>query len=509
MKIHKRQSNGVFSKRGSGVLLHITCLPARYGIGDFGPSSYKFADFLAGAKQSYWQVLPLTPTNYVHEYSPYNSLSAFAGNKYLISPTSMMRDGLLRRSDLESAPDFSNRTVQFPKMISFKNKIFKQGYQHFKNKTKERAGYEKFCKDNISWLEDFALFVALKSHLNGRHWTRWPAGIKHRDPKELSSMKDSLAEHIEREKFLQYVFSKQWYALKSYCNNKGIKIIGDIPMYVDFDSVDVWVYPQIFKLGREMRPAFVSGVPPDYFSENGQLWGNPVYRWNVLKSTGYQWWIQRIGHNLKHFDVVRLDHFRGFIAYWQVAQGATTAKHGRWVKAPARHFLQTLRSELGRLPLIAEDLGTITPDVREIIRRFNLPGMRVLLFAFGGDETNPYLPHNHEKNCVVYTGTHDNNTVRGWFVNETSRSERQRLFAYLGKKVAAGHVHEELLRVAMSSVADTAIVPMQDILGLGGTARMNRPATIRGNWRWRLLPKYLNSTVASGLLAMTQVYGRV
>ena len=287
-------------------------------------------------------------------------------------------------------------------------------------------------------------------------------------------------------------------------------MIGDIPIYIGFDSADVWVHPELFKLDRNKRPTRVSGVPPDYFSADGQLWGNPVYRWNVHHKTGYRWWLNRIAHNLEYFDFVRMDHFRGFVACWEVRSGEKTARNGVWKKAPAVHFLQTLKKELHRLPIIAEDLGTITPDVREIVQRFALPGMRVLLFAFGdGAWTNPYLPHNHVNHCVVYTGTHDNNTVRGWFENEASKVEKQRLFAYLGEKVSARHVHESFMRMAMMSVANTVIIPMQDILGLGSEARMNRPASVDGNWQWRIMPGHLKASVTKRLRGMTEMYGRV
>jgi 4-alpha-glucanotransferase len=508
VKSNRENAGGMLQKRGSGVLLHVTSLPSRHGIGDLGPAAHTFVDFLARAKQSYWQVLPLTPVSDAQEYSPYNCTSAFAGNKYLISIELMMHEGLVRKSDIGSRPGPSYRIVDFPAVVAYKNRIFENAYERFKSKS-GHGEYDAFCETNKSWLDDFAFFTVLKGHFQNRTWTDWPLPAIHRHKRIFHTLKNSLKEHIEREKFLQYIFAKQWMALKKYCNNNGISVIGDIPMYVGFDSADVWSHPELFKLDKDKRPTRVSGVPPDYFSADGQLWGNPVYRWDMLRKTDYQWWLNRVAHDLRLFDFVRMDHFRGFVACWEVPFGAKTARRGEWKKAPAAHFLATLEKKLHRLPIIAEDLGTITPKVRDIVERFGLPGMRVLLFAFGdGMWTNPYLPHNHVNHCVVYTGTHDNNTVRGWFENEASKVEKQRLFAYLGTKVSARHVHESFVRMAMMSVANTVIIPMQDILGLGSESRMNRPASVDGNWQWRLMPGYLKPSVASRLRTMTEIFGR-
>ena len=508
MRSHRRHPDSINKKRGSGILLHITSLPSPYGIGDLGTQAYRFVDFLAGARQRYWQILPLTATDYKHEYSPYNCMSAFAGNKYLISPDLLMKKGFLKRSELKCAGRFSQRTVEFPMAVAFKEYLFEKAYGRFK-KMRQRAGYMKFCKDNASWLDDYALFIVLKDNFQNVVWTGWPAPIACRDPYVLRSLRKLLKPSIEREKFLQFIFAQQWKALKKYCNRKHIAIIGDIPIYVDFNSVDVWAHPEIFKLGEDGKPTHVSGVPPDYFSRDGQLWGNPLYRWKKLTTTGYGWWLKRIEHNLMLFDFVRMDHFRGFVAYWQVPVGSKTARHGKWVKAPALQFLKVLHKKYKKLPIIAEDLGTITPDVRALMGRFDLRGMRVLLFAFGdGESTNMYLPHNHVRNCIVYTGTHDNNTVRGWFEGEASQREKQMLFAYLGKRTTARNVHEAFIGMAMRSVANTAIIPMQDVLGLSGKARMNRPASVGGNWRWRLMPGQLKQSVAARLRAMTLLSGR-
>lgn len=494
-------------RRGSGILLHITSLPSAYGIGDLGPVAYKFADFLAETKQSFWQILPLNPTDPAYDNSPYHSISAFAGNPMLISPEFMVRDGLLAKADVETLPNFSKGRVDYDAVIAYKKRLFHLAYQRFK-----KAGnyeYERFCSENSHWLEDFALFISLKARFDGKVWSGWSSEIRDRQPEALQSSKKGLRDRIAMEKFLQYVFSQQWSSLKHYCNQKGTEIIGDIPIYVDYDSVDLWTNPEIFKLNEDKKPFFVAGVPPDYFSETGQLWGNPVYRWDVLKETGYDWWVQRMQHTLNLFDVVRVDHFRGLVAYWEVPAGEKTAINGRWVQAPVEDFFNALLKRFSHLPIIAEDLGLITPDVREVIDRFQFPGMKVLLFAFGEDyPMHPYLPHTYEKHYVVYTGTHDNNTIRGWFEREAKPEDKKRLFRYLGREVPVQDIHWEFIRLAMMSIANVAIIPMQDILGLGKEARMNRPATADGNWRWRLLSKQLTPQLSRRLLKMTEIYGR-
>jgi 4-alpha-glucanotransferase len=496
-------------RRGSGILLPIISLPSPYGIGDLGPWAYKFADFLAETKQSYWQIVPLTPTDPYFGNSPYNSSSAFAGNKLLISPDLMLNEGLLNKEDIEPIPLFPISKIDYKEVISYKERLFDRAYGRFSANGKNDYEYERFCSNNLNWLEDFALFVALKAHFQGQAWSDWPWEIRDRQTEALQTMKTKLYDRIVRVKFLQYIFFKQWFSLKKYCNQKSIQIIGDIPIYVHYDSVELWKHPEIFKLNEEKRPAFVAGVPPDYFSETGQLWGNPVYRWDVLKESGYEWWIQRIEHNLKLFDLVRVDHFRGFAAYWEVPAGEKTAINGKWVKGPAEDFFNTLLKRFPNLLIIAEDLGVITPDVRELMQLFNFPGMKVLLFAFGGDlPKNPYAPHNHVKNCVVYTGTHDNNTVRGWFEKEATIEDKNRLFSYIGQEIPVDKIHWEFIRLAMMSVANTTIIPIQDILGLGEEARINRPATAEGNYQWRLSPELLTPSVSERLLKTTKLYGR-
>jgi 4-alpha-glucanotransferase len=358
-------------------------------------------------------------------------------------------------------------------------------------------------------LDDFSLFAVIKKRFQGRIWNQWPGDLRDRKAESLQAVREECRDPLEKENFLQYLFYKQWWSLKEYCNQKGIQILGDLPIYVNFDSADVWANPDIFKLDEEKRPLFVSGVPPDYFSKTGQLWGNPVYHWDRLKETGFEWWVNRIAHHLRLYDAVRIDHFRGLVACWEVSASEETALHGRWTEAPVGDFFKALSRRFLHLPIIAEDLGLITPDVREVLHQLGFPGMKVLLFAFGEDHPmHPYLPHTYGRNCVVYTGTHDNNTVRGWFEKEASPDDKRRLFRYLGRPVLSDEIHWEMIRLAMVSVADTAIFPLQDILGLGEDSRMNRPATTWGNWEWRLKPDQLTQSVSEKILEMTETYGR-
>ncbi len=497
------------NKRGSGILLHLTSLPSAFGTGDLGPWAYRFADFLAESKQHYWQCLPLNPTDTRSGSSPYHSTSAFAFNPLLISPELLVQEGLLAREDLEPLPAFPAEKVDYEAATAYKDRLFSEAFDRFA-KSAVPEEYRNFCLVNRSWLDDFALFTALKTHYGKKAWCDWPEEYRDRRPAALKSMSGPISEDAEKVKFLQYVFFKQWSNLKAYCNRRGIRIIGDIPMYVVHDSTDVWVHPEIFNLDSVTRNALtVAGVPPDYFSKTGQLWGNPVYRWDVMKERRYEWWIRRIGHNLSLFDLVRLDHFRGFISYWEVPADEKVAVNGRWVEAPAKDFFTELTERFPRLPLIAEDLGTITPDVRKIMDHFGFPGMEVLLFAFGPDlPVSLYAPHNHRERSVAYTGTHDNNTARGWFEEEASPEDKKRLSFYLGKEAIADNVHWELIRLAMMSVAGMAIFPMQDILGLGAEARMNHPAFNHGNWSWRLVSHRLTPSLSLKLSEMTEIYGR-
>ncbi|HVP77979.1 MAG TPA: 4-alpha-glucanotransferase [Thermodesulfobacteriota bacterium] len=496
-------------KRGSGILLHITSLPSSYGVGDLGPDAYRFADFLAQTRQTYWQVLPLNPTYPVYGNSPYSSISAFAGNTLLISPDLLLEEDLLSREDLGPIPPFPGARCDFSGAIQYKDKLLERSYQRFNQHGKGRESFEAFCSESSSWLEDFALFVVLRKRLGGIVWNQWPRELRDRNLKSLTAVKKECHNQLEKEKFWQYLFFKQWHSLKEYCQEKGVHLFGDLAIYVSFDSADVWANPGLFKLNREKGPAFISGVPPDYFSETGQLWGNPVYRWNVHKKSDYRWWRERISHNLKLFDFLRIDHFRGLVAYWEIPAGKKTAINGRWVKVPVKDFLDTLHKHFPRLPIVAEDLGFITPDVREVMDHFALPGMKVLIFAFGEDHPmHPYLPHTYEKNFLVYTGTHDNITVRGWFEAEASPEDKKRLFRYLEGEVPVEEIHWALIRLAMMSVARWVILPMQDVLGLGAEARMNRPSIAHGNWEWRLLPEQITPSVSERLLEVTETFGR-
>ncbi|HUW20052.1 MAG TPA: 4-alpha-glucanotransferase [Sedimentisphaerales bacterium] len=496
--------------RASGLLLHITSLPSKYGIGDFGPEAYKFADCICRARQRYWQVLPLNPPTLIkNPYSPYNCLSAFAGNTLLISPELLYRQALLNRKDIRDRPSFPEGHVNYRLVISYKTKLLTAAFERFKGLPDE-PDYAAFCSENKDWLEDYATFIALRRHFRRRLWCRWPPEFRDRKKQALKSVRRQLGRTIDREKFLQYVFFLQWHALKKYCNRHGIQIIGDIPIYVAYDSTDVWAHPEIFKLTKAKKPRVVAGVPPDLFSRSGQLWGNPVYDWHALANRDYWWWIQRIRQNLALLDIVRIDHFRGFIAFWQVPAGRKTAVNGKWVDGPKEDFLNTLFKHFPSLPFIVEDLGYITPDVRAVIEKFRLPSMRVLLFAFdGAPAANCHHPHNHVKNSVIYTGTHDNNTVRGWFENEAKPATRRRLFDCLGRTVHARQMHWEFIRLAMSSVGSVTIIPVQDVLGLGEQARMNRPATIRGNWTWRLRRGQITASIIRKLARLTETYGRV
>lgn len=490
--------------------MHVTSLPSPYGIGDLGPAAYQFVDLLSNIEQKYWQILPLNPTGSYMGNSPYNSYSAFAVSPILISPELLLRDGLLTQSDLEGIPAFTEDKVDFEAVIQFKGKLLRVVFDRCKAQISSDQEYQKFCAENSSWLEDYSLFAALKEKFNEKAWFDWPEEARKRDPKTLEWYRQELRERIDMSKFFQYTVHHQWFELHNYCKSKDILVMGDIPIYTSPDSSDVWAEPQFFKLDEHGRPLFVAGAPPDYFSPTGQRWGNPVYQWDVLKSNGYSWWIRRLELNKKMFDLVRLDHFRGFVAYWEIPATEETAVNGHWVEAPAVDFFGTLLQKFPDLPIVVEDLGLITPDVKEVIAHFRFPGMKVLLFAFGGDvATNPYAPHNYNINCVAYTGTHDNNTIVGWFQKEASPDDKRRFFEYIGREVPEDQVHWEMIRLALASVAKIAIVPMQDVLGLGEEARMNMPSLSKGNWGWRFSPRYWNSEISERLIKMMRIYGRV
>lgn len=496
-------------RRGSGILLHLSSLFSEYGIGDLGPSAYRFVDFLSDAQQSYWQILPLNPTSQEYDNSPYHSISAFAFNTMLISPDSMVRDGFLKKTDIAAIPPFPCGTVDFNAVIRFKERIFSLAYDRFRREKTRHPEYDGFCRNSSWWLEDFALFTSLHRHYKGIIWSSWPEEIKYREPAALDAMRPSLKKMIDKEKFLQYIFYKQWQALRRYSRKKGISIIGDIPIYVNYHSADVWTHPALFRLDDNLQPLVVAGVPPDYFSKTGQLWKNPLYCWEEHEKEGFSWWISRVEHNLTLFDYTRIDHFRGFVAYWEVAAAEKNAINGKWVLAPGEKLLTVMKSRFVDLPIIAEDLGIITPDVSLLIDRFGLPGMRVLLFAFTDDlSTSPHAPHNLKRNCILYTGTHDNATTRGWLESDATPEEKLRLFTYIGREIPAEQLPAELIRLAMMSVADTVIFPMQDILSLGGKSRMNRPGTDEGNWQWQMEKDQIGPSVTQNLAGMTRIFWR-
>lgn len=498
---------GRMKSRGSGILLHISSLPSPWGIGDLGPQAYQFADFLAEAKQSFWQILPLTPTHPIGGNSPYHGRSAFAGNPLFISPELLVQEGLLTDGEIPLFSSSSGNPVDFPTVITYKEKLFDMAFERFRVKPPEKD-YEEFCSRHAAWLKDYCRFIAFHEHFGRKAWSDWPVEIRDRNPSALQTLDEELHLQIGRERFLQYTFYRQWAALKNYCNQRKIQIFGDLPIYMQFDSSDLWTHPDLFKLDEAKEPYAVAGVPPDYFSKTGQRWGNPIYRWDVLRETNYAWWMERMGHNRSLYDLLRIDHFLGLVAYWEIPAEEKTAINGKWVQAQGEDFLRVLFEKFPSFPLIAEDLGSVTVEVREIMRRFEIPGMKVLLFAFGDNAENPYLPHNHVPNCVLYTGTHDNNTVRGWFEDEASAEDRKRLFRYLGREVLAEEVSLEFIRLAMMSVAKIAIIPIQDLLGLGTGARMNVPSTPEGNWKWRLLSGQITPALTDRLRELTETYGR-
>jgi len=495
--------------RSSGILLHPTSLPGRFGVGDLGEWSYRFVDYLHNAGQSIWQILPLGPTGFGE--SPYQALSSFAGNTNLISLDEIVKEGWLKSAELENIPYFSGRRVDFPLVIKYHDEMLSLAYDRFVNQglAEQKQDFEAWHAENAFWLEDFALFIALKEFHGGQPWVNWTEGEVYREKQALGAAWNMHACRIAEHRFRQWVFYRQWERLKKHANDRGIQIIGDVPIYVAHDSCDVWVSPELFELDFAGHPIFIAGVPPDYFSTNGQLWGHPVYRWDAHRETRYEWWIRRFARNLALFDYVRIDHFRGLVAYWEVPADEPTAVNGRWLQAPAEDFFNELRHRFVCLPLIAEDLGVITADVRETMQRFGFPGMRVLMFGFSEDPaTNANAIHNIPENCVVFTGTHDNNTVKGWLENEASALEKRRLGLTLGREPAVDELHWGMIRLAMMSPARMCITPVQDLLGLGPEARINTPGRWEGNWLWRMSPSQFAAMPQKQLLELTEAFGR-
>ncbi len=496
--------------RSNGVLLHLTCLPSPFGVGDLGPQAYAFADLLARAGQSCWQILPLNPTSPLSGESPYSSDSAFAGNTLLISPEELQSQGYITHRELQPYEGELRERVDYDLARQCRSDLLEKAYGRF-SRNEPLEEYTQFCSSQAHWLEDYALFRSLKE-IHGWEvpWRQWPRAVRHREPEELQRCRRELADSIAREKFGQYIFHLQLSRLKAYCNRAGIQLFGDLPIYINLDSADVWSRPELFDLDEDLQPRMLAGVPPDYFSDTGQLWGNPVYCWEELRRQGFSWWLQRLGHNLWMFDILRIDHFRGLVAFWEVPSGEDTAENGQWREAPGEEFLRAVFRRFPGARIVAEDLGDISPDVRETMHRFQLPGMRPMLFAFGEDNPQSlYMPHNIPQNAVAYTGTHDTNTARGWFEEEAGPVQRQALFNYLGREIPEGQVAGDLLRLAMMCPARLTIAPWQDILGLDSAARMNTPGTTAGNWLWRLLPHQLSQQAEQDLRLLTRIYGRV
>ena len=491
--------------RSSGILLHPTSLPGNYGIGDLGAGAFRFVDWLAAQGQSIWQVLPLGPTSYGD--SPYQTLSAFAGNSNLISLDLLVEDGLLLKNDLADTPPFPRDRVDYGWIIPFHNQKLTRAWHRFRDEAQSglKHEFEQFVDENQFWLEDFALFVALKRQHKLRPWTEWESGLRRRDECALARARQTFADQISAERFLQWLFHRQWFALRQYARSKGTTIIGDLPIFVAHDSADVWARQHEYFLDERGNPTVIAGVPPDYFSPTGQRWGNPLYRWDVMRARGHSWWIERIKATLRLVDHVRIDHFRGFEAYWEIPANEETAINGTWRPGPGADFFGAIKAALGDLPIIAEDLGVITPGVETLRDDFGLPGMKVLQFAFG-EPTNPFLPHNHVVNCIVYTGTHDNNTTRGWWENEVDDGTRAFVREYLGQDVK--DVVWTMARVGMGSSGRVFIMTMQDVLSLGSDARMNTPGVAAGNWTWRITDAAFEHPGKDALLRMTRLYQR-
>ncbi len=502
--------------RASGILLHPTSLPGEFGIGDLGKHAFAFIDFLVRTKQTYWQILPLGPTGFGD--SPYQCFSAFAGNTLLISPEGLVEDGFLDGEVLRDKPFFPEEKVEYGPVYEWKNRILPIAFDGLDNVTGSnlRERFELFIQENGNWLDDYALYRAIKASQGQRPWYEWDDPLKLRDARALAGISEKLGSEILAEKFYQFIFFNQWRRVREYANQNGVLVVGDVPIFVALDSADVWCSQRLFKLNEVGSPKFVAGVPPDYFSTTGQLWGNPIYDWEAMRLDGFRWWIERVRATLKCVDVVRIDHFRGFAAAWEVPGGDATAENGSWVDVPGNELFNALKNELGKLPFWAEDLGVITPDVTELRDEFGLPGMRILQYAFGGDARNHDLPHNYINRCVAYTGTHDNDTAVGWWNSQAGAGstrdgsnithEREFCRKYLGAE--GSEIHWDFIRAVWASVADSAIAPLQDLLGLGSEARMNLPASTSRNWQWRFRDGDLTDDIAERLKELTEVYGR-
>ncbi|MCD8039424.1 MAG: 4-alpha-glucanotransferase [Lachnospiraceae bacterium] len=489
--------------RRCGVLMPVSSIPTRFGIGGFSKEAYDFVDFLADSGQSLWQILPLGPTGYGD--SPYQSFSTFAGNPYYISLDSLIDEGLLSEKECAAADSGDDECkVDYEKIYNTRFKLLRKAFD--RADITKNAAYRKFVEENKEWLDDYAMYMAVKDFLGGISWIEWDEGLRLRKPEIMAEYRKKLADEIEFYCYQQYLFSAQWQRLKAYANKKGVSIVGDIPIYVAFDSADTWANPELFLLDESNRPVAVAGCPPDAFSETGQLWGNPLYRWEYHEETGFAWWLRRLEYCFRLYDVVRIDHFRGFDEYWAVPYGDKTAQNGEWKKGPGYKLFDAVKKTLGKREVIAEDLGFLTPSVLKLVKKTGFPGMKILQFAFDSREESDYLPYNYPKNCVVYTGTHDNNTVKGW-IGETGRKDLAfaRKFLNVTRNAA---IPDSMIRAALGSVADTAIIPMQDYLGLGSEARINTPSTLGGNWEWRMERGACTKELSERMLELSRVYGR-
>jgi len=502
--------------RASGILLHPTSLPGDFGIGDLGRHAFAFVDFLNRTKQTYWQILPLGPTGYGD--SPYQCFSAFAGNTLLISPELLVDDGFLTTEQITDRPGFQPHKVDYGAVHEWKNRILPLAFEglHHITSADLRDNFETFIRDNESWLDDYALYRAIKASQGQKAWYEWDEPLRRRDTTALDHAAERLFSAVLAEKFYQFLFFRQWNAVKEYANRHGVRIVGDVPIFIALDSADVWRHQNLFKLNADGSPKVVAGVPPDYFSQTGQLWGNPIYDWDAMRRDGFRWWIDRVRSMLQTVDVVRIDHFRGFAAAWEVPGGDKTAENGQWVDVPGKELFDALKNSLGHLPFWAEDLGVITPDVEELRDGFGFPGMRILQFAFGGDPRNHDLPHNYINNCVAYTGTHDNDTTVGWWHSQAGAGStrdageigREHDFCMRYLDTDGTEIHWDFVRAVWSSVANTAVAPLQDLLGLGTEARMNLPASTSGNWHWRFHEEAITPDIEVRLRELTEVFGR-
>ena len=496
--------------RRCGVLLHVSSLPNRHGIGDFGPCAHEFVDFLANGGQRVWQMLPLTPINSGAGNSPYSSYSAFAGNTLFISPELLVREGILQARDVDHPPVFFHDRVDYAMASAWRLRLLEQAFDSAFPRLKADTAFAAFCRAESFWLEDYCLFAALKREQGGGSWLSWPRGLRLREPDVLEQARERLGYEVLRERYFQYLFKRHWDNLREYAAMREVTLLGDVPIYVSLDSCDVWAHRELFELDGEGLPIYCAGAPPDYFSSTGQMWGNPIYDWTFQERDGFAWWAERLRHESRRFDMLRLDHFRGFCGFWQVPACEPTAENGLWIPGPGERFFKAMREQIPDLSILAEDLGVITEDVVAVMSRFGFPGMKILQFAFSEDMgANSYIPHNIPVQSAVYTGTHDNNTVRGWFVEELNDEGRARVRAYAGWDVNVDNVAEALIRMALGSVAVLCVIPMQDYLNLGGDGRMNMPGVAGGNWGWRMPALADSMDLADRMRRLAGIYGRM